>query len=337
MKPLLIEYLVKEALAPGVVAGVAGGLGRFLTKTMPNAFRAIQSGAGKIGLNTATTATKNMPLGMSKAMMTTTGVGAAGGAIKGAVDAPEGQKGKGALKGALIGGAIGAATGAAANKLPTLGNQISQDFNPAGRMLSAAAKANPNMTMKNLAQGSMDWAAKNMGDRWQKIPTGAGPNVKNFFGGTTKATERLANQPLVPGGPITHKSLAARAVGSGATTGKAMQDKGLIEGAVSRIGDNWTRHRSHDAKIGLNTFKAPRSGAGQIVAPLMMSGAGMGAMTALQSKNEDGTQRSMGTRIRKGATDAVGWGLAAPAMGTKALYDVSKAFRPKKLQQNLNQ
>jgi hypothetical protein len=331
MDQLPVGYLFKTAFP--MPMGVVGGLGKFLAETMPNAFKAIQSGAGKIGLNTATTTrvvAGKLPLigevGASKAMLATTGLGAAAGAAKGAIGAPEGEKGKGALKGALVGGVLGAGTGLVANKLPTIGKQLSQDFAPAGKRLMDIAKTQPNMSAKEFMQRGINYASNNMGLKFQPIPAGTGPDVKNFFG-TSKATGKL----------IEDKGLLSRGIANAATTVKAMQNKGIVEGAASRLKDNWQYHQMHTSKIGKDTFQAPRSGMGRVTMPLMMSGAGMGIQEALQSKNEDGTKRSIGTRIRKGTVSTLGWGLAPPVMVGKLLHDTSKTFMGgrKKPQQDL--
>lgn len=331
MVRLPAEYITKEA---AVAAAVAGGLGKFLTTIMPNAFKAIRAGAGKVGINELTT--KGTQLGTvfgktitgpSKTMLTTTGIGMAGGAAKGAYSAPEGEKGKGALKGALVGGVLGAGAGAAANKLPTLGNKLVSDFTPAGQRLIDIAKNQPNIGAKELFHRGADYAAKNMGTQWRAFPSSIkGPEMKNFFGGKTPATH------VAPGG---EKSWLSRAVASGGQTVGAMREKGILEGGISRIGDKVKEHTYFTAKSPSgNLLKGERSGMGKIIAPLAMSGAGMGVMEAAQSKNPDGTQRSMTTRLRKGVTATVGWSLAAPAMGAKSIYDATKALRPKKLQQN---
>jgi ABC-type phosphate transport system substrate-binding protein len=111
------------------------------------------------------------------------------------------------------------------------------------------------------------------------------------------------------------------------------------KGMGNVLKDNWKSLETFNKTVGGKTYQFQRSGLGKVVNPLLGSGAGFGAMEAMTSKNEDGSKRSIGNRLARGAGTAVSWSAAPKLMTGKLLgYDIPKIFtgmkRPK--QQNEN-
>lgn len=293
------DLQIKTALFGLSAASAATGLGKFLVEGMPKAFAA----------------TKSLPKMI--------GAGAGLGALQGAASAEEGQKGQGALKGALIGGTLGA-VGAGAAKRFDFGKNIVRDFTPAGKRLMELGQKK-NLTFTQLADRGAQIASKNLSEQWTPVAKGSKKQLQTMWGTQSKAEFQV--QP---------RTMLAKGIGTMGEAWTGFRTKG-IKGIGDVLKKDFQQSRYFTKEIGGKTYAAKRSGLGQVVNPLMTSGIGMGVTEGLSTTNDDGTKASLGKKIRKGTTSALGWGLAPPVMAGKLIYDTSKSFmggqRP---QQDLN-
>lgn len=291
-------------------AGFASGVAKFLTKGVPGAFKAINTGASAIGLGA-----KNLPYATAAA-------GAIIGGVRGASKSEEGKKNTGALKGALMGGAIGYGGGSVLSSLPTLGKYTSPYLENAGKTLSSALEKNPNISAKDLVVKGNSYIAKNFSNKWTAAPAGD-VGMSPMFG-KTKPVEEVA-----VGGK---KSGIISGLGELAGTVEAWRKDGIVKGTGKQMWHNIQESRKFTKDIQLKSGtetvgRAHRSIAGQVVGVGLMSGAGMGASEMARSKDEHGNVRPMGQRIVKGTGTALAWGLASPVMIGKSMLDLPKTLK----------
>jgi len=308
--------------------GVASGIGKFMSEYMPKGFKAIQSGAGKIGLDK-----------IKHPMIAGSLVGSGIGAVSGAAKAEPGERGSGALGGAIKGGLIGGAAGWGAGKLPNLGNKLISEFAPAGKKLMEVGKANPNIKFTELMDRGSKYMQKNFADQWAPLA-----NSKNFAELQSKGQIKNVEQVMSPKGPM--KTF----FGTNSTPEFIRQGQGhtMLAKGLAETGNAWLGGRTEGIKgigkvlkndftdkmyftkdIAGKTYRGKRSLVGRVVNPLLASGVGMGAITAATTEGENGQKPTLGKRLRRGAVDTALWGLAPPIGAAKAVYDTSKSFTHK--------
>lgn len=303
--------------------GVATSLGKFLSEQLPKGFKGIQQASTALGANA-----------IKKPLMTGALGGSALGAASGAIRAKPDERGQGAFHGAIMGAALGAGATWGASKLPTLGNKLISEFQPAGQKLMAVGKANPNIKFTELMDRGTRYMQKNFADQWAPMVT-----AKNYQALQSSGQIKNMNQIVQP------KDKLKTLFGTGSTPefvrqgpAHSMLAKGLAEmgntwqgarlGGIKGIGkvlwNDVTDKTYFSGAIGSNTYRGKRSLVGRALNPLVASGVGMGVADAITATNSDGTKASIGKRVGKGAVSTVGWGLAPPVMAGKLVYDTSK-------------
>ena len=164
--------------------------------------------------------------------------------------------------------------------------------------------------------------ANNFEDKWTPMGNYGGKDIKTFFG--TQAKVNAVN--LGESHPITSKAFAATgrswtAMREGWQQNGAM---GAAKGIGSTLLDDVKRSTMFEAKgPGGLKYRAERSLPGKILNPLMTSGAGIGLVTALPSKNPDGTKATLGKRLRRGIGNTLGWGLAPPVAAAEMVGNMA--------------
>jgi hypothetical protein len=326
------ESILKYSHIEKLANPFAGTMAKFLTNAVPKFFGSIQGAAKAVGL-TAQNAT---------AVKTMAGITGAGvGAAAGAVGAPEGQRGQGAIRGALIGGGIGFGAGWGASKLPTLGNKVVADSMAAGKSLRAMNMANPAMSNKDVGNKMLDY----MANMKTQVSKGTPTDVTSVPGLWQSKTNMNAKIPLgkarsAVGMEVNNaQSSTFKALGEVAGWGKAMREKGILEGTGSTLMENIRKAQTYTKEIKPDNLKNfptgtvpgkyvfQRSAVGKVVGPLAMSGVGMGVVDAATTTNEDGTKPTVGKRLSQGTKSALKWGRAPQLMWGKALaYDIPKTF-----------
>jgi hypothetical protein len=251
-----------------------------------------------------------------------TAIGATTGGMIGAASAQPGDKKKGFITGALAGGGAG-----------YFGGKTLQSFTKGGvgesylkGLSSEMGRLSTSTSNSEAMQGINKYLAKNWSSpgHLEPIPTGniAGKTTRPMLG--FKQQSPIATAPDSKGLGAVHavgnlsKNIDAIMNGGYGLTGKNMATRGA---QVLGRDINESRYFTKD------NLKYKRSALGQALGVTMMSGAGIGAMEGASATNKDGTPASLPKRVFKGTTTALGWGLAAPIMGAKALaYDIPKSI-----------
>lgn len=274
------------------------GIGTFLLKSVPEAFKSVQTAAKAIGL-TAENA--------GKVRLLTGGLGAVGGAAKGytSTDNPD-YKARNAIIGGVLGGAAGGFAGNfLAKKAPVFGNKYAPYFKGIG-------------THINSGKGrTLDYLSKNWTEKFAPA-TASAPKVKNFFGigSEVSAADRVVKNP----------PMGIKAVGELANNINILKNEGL-GGIATVVKNDINKNKFFDKEIKGRTYRFKRSFPGRVINPLLGTGAGMGAFELTDSTNADGSKRSVPNRLVRGVAQTGLWSMAPHLMMGKAMaYDVPKSF-----------
>jgi hypothetical protein len=304
--------MAKIAFLEKLIAKAVPSVASFLSKTLPNAMvkatPALTKGMDAIG-------------GYKNVKYITGGIGAGIGGIKGYNSAPEDQKGKGALMGAAIGGAIGGFGGSQlGNKLnpATFGKMTTNSWKPAGEALSNWAKNTPveKQTFGNLLSKTKNYAAREFAPKWTPVTPGSNISERPMAGFKKQEVTHKLDSP--------ERGFFANSIGRLSRSYDALAEG--PKAAVQHLTQEMKDARYFNVKKDGEVYRAKRSLIGQVANPLFDTGLGFGAFEAATTSNENGSPTTVGQRLRRGGTTALGWGFARPVMMGKMLIDTPKMF-----------
>lgn len=311
----MVKLTQEEIEKIAVSVGTLNSVSNFITNTMPKAFQGVRAAAGSVGLKAENAFGARV-------------IGGIAGGIGGAVttkDQDPTTRGRSMLARTAIGATAGAFGGGwLANKGSTFGSTYEAALKPVGVKMKNLAAA-PNLTDAQRGEHLTKMLAKNLSPKVRAMAPGSGITTRPLLGKTTEATGQVLNHDLPTG---------LHMVGDFAKGRINIKNQGWMKGTYNTLKDNVKEHftftktvdKVGDPNYG-KTFQYNRSTVGKVLAPLAMSGVGMGVTDAALDTNEDGSKPSIMKRIRKGATSTLTWGMAPRLMMAKATaYDIPKTL-----------
>jgi hypothetical protein len=285
---MIPNSFTNELLKQAAPVGFLANLGKVLGQYVPSALTATREAGLAAGLGN-----------VAKAKLLGGAVGAIGGGLAGGNVGSDENKSRNRLLGAVAGGAAGALGGGSlSKKLPSFGLAAGPALQNLGTYMSSEGA-----TMK----GVLD----HMATKWA-------PKLESVKGVVDKGQEAILKKTTPAGATLGHL---------GDTAQNVQTALGRRGGIADVLQGNVHEHTFKEKSIDGQKYLFNRTGAGKVIAPLLNSGLGMGALSAATAEGKDGQKPTVGKRLLSGGSTALAWGAAPKLMMGKMLaYDVPKTL-----------